>query len=69
MMMTWFTHYRRPPRRHVAPPGRDHVRKSPIRTLCGIPLQPWMRNQTVILDPTTGGHAYPRCKTCDRLTG
>jgi hypothetical protein len=27
-----------------------------------------MRNQTVIMDPVTGGCAYPRCKSCARLS-
>jgi len=65
--MNWFTHYTRPPRKGLPPGGRNHVKQSPFRTLCGIRLQPWLRNRTVIVDALTRRPAYPSCKKCDRL--
>ncbi len=63
----WFTHYRRPPRNRYPPGGRNHVKESPTRTRCGIRLEWWMHNETVILDAATRERAYPDCKTCRQL--
>ncbi len=65
--MNWFTHFTRPARRGLAPGGRNHVKRSLERTLCGIELQPWMENRTVVMDPMTGLGAYPDCKRCARI--
>ena len=65
--MHWFTHYTRPMRKGLPPGGRNHFRCSPLRTQCGVRLQPWLKNQTVIIDALTRRPAYPTCKRCDRL--
>jgi len=65
--MNWFTHYTRPPRKGLPAGGRNHVKRSPFRTLCGIRLQPWLRNRTFIMDARMRRPAYPNCKKCDRL--
>ena len=67
--MNWFTHFTRPARRGLAPSGRNHVRRSAERTLCGVRLEAWLRNQVTVLDPLTGEGAYPDCKACARLSG
>jgi len=66
--MNWFTHFTRPARSGVAPGGRNHVRRSSDRTLCGVRLQAWMLNSVIVMDPTTGSGAYPDCKMCARLS-
>jgi hypothetical protein len=66
--MNWFTHFTRPARSGFAPGGRNHVRRSSDRTLCGVRLQAWMRNRVIVLDPLTGDGAYPDCKVCTRLS-
>ncbi len=37
------------------------------RRRCGIRLEWWLRNETVILDAATRERAYPDCKTCRQL--
>ena len=65
--MDWFTHFTRPARVGVPPGGRNHVRRSLTRTLCGLPLPRWLRSHFVILDPCTGAQAYPDCRRCAAL--
>ena len=65
--MNWFTHFTRPPRKGLPPGGRNHVKRSAFRTLCGVPLQPWLKNGTVIIDALSRRPAYPDCKKCERL--
>ena len=65
--MDWFTHYTRPPRKGVAPAGRNHVRLSSTRTLCGLALPAWLASRVVILDPLTSAPAYPDCRRCRSL--
>jgi hypothetical protein len=66
--MDWFTHYTRPESRVAPPGGRNHVRRSTTRTLCGLRIPAWLVSRTVILDPLTGGPAYPDCRRCAHLS-
>lgn len=65
--MTWFTRYSRPARKDLPPGGRNHIKTSSTRTLCGIRLQPWIRYRTLIMDAATRSRAYPDCASCKRL--
>jgi hypothetical protein len=65
--MNWFTQYIRPLRKDLPPGGRNHIRKSPTCTLCGITLHAWMKNQALIMEVGSRERAYPDCKTCQRL--
>ena len=65
--MMWFTRYSRPARKGLPPGGRNHIKTSYTRTLCGTRLQPWIRYRTLILDVASGRRAYPDCASCRRL--
>lgn len=65
--MSWFTHFTRPSRRGLPPGGRNHVRRSRERTLCGLAVDPWIARPYLIMDPLSGGRAYPDCKRCRDL--
>ena len=65
--MNWFTHFTRPLRRAAAPGGRNHVKRSPNRTACGVSLEPWLRNETLIMDAVTQRPAYPFCLRCRQV--
>ena len=65
--MNWFTRYTRPLRKDLPPGGRNHIRKLPTCTLCGIALDAWMKNRTLIMEVGSRKRAYPNCKTCQRL--
>jgi hypothetical protein len=65
--MTWFTRYSRPARKDLPPGGRNHIKTSPTRTLCGIRLQPWILNRPLVMDVASQERAYPDCANCRRL--
>lgn len=65
--MVWFTRYSRPSRKGLPPGGRNHIKASSTRTLCGIRLQRYLRYETVIVDADRRTRAYPDCASCSRL--
>jgi hypothetical protein len=65
--MVWFTRYSRPARKGLPPGGRNHIKASSARTLCGIRLEGWIRFQALIVDVASRRRAYPDCASCRHL--